>query len=77
LAARESTTEALRRSLEAAGAPPGQGSSLPTPQGRGRNPSDLYGVIYKEMDAAEGWKLKLLKELNAAGLDFDPKKLLT
>jgi hypothetical protein len=24
------------------------------------------------MDAAEGWKFKLVKELNAAGLDFDP-----
>ena len=37
-------------------------------------PSDLYGVIYTSMDAAEGWKLKLVKELKAAGLPFDANK---
>jgi predicted nucleotide-binding protein len=30
-------------------------------------PSDLYGVIYADMDVAEGWKRKLAKELKAAG----------
>jgi predicted nucleotide-binding protein len=29
-------------------------------------PSDLYGVIYTDMDAAEGWKIKLVRELKAA-----------
>ena len=38
-------------------------------------PSDLYGVIYTDMDAAEGWKLKLVKELKAAGLHFDANKV--
>ena len=38
-------------------------------------PSDLYGVIYTEMDAAKGWKLKLVKELKAAGLEFDANKV--
>jgi predicted nucleotide-binding protein len=34
-------------------------------------PSDLYGVIYTELDDSDGWKLKLVRELKAAGLDFD------
>lgn len=35
-------------------------------------PSDLFGVIYTDLDAGDGWKLALLKELRAAKLDFDP-----
>jgi predicted nucleotide-binding protein len=38
-------------------------------------PSDLYGVIYTDMDVAEGWKRKLARELKAAGFDFDPAKV--
>ena len=38
-------------------------------------PSDLYGVIYTDMDSAEGWHTKLVKELKAAKLDFDANKL--
>jgi predicted nucleotide-binding protein len=38
-------------------------------------PSDLYGVIYTDMDAFDGWKLKLARELNAAGLPVDMTKL--
>ena len=38
-------------------------------------PSDLYGVIYTEMDDGEGWKLKLVKELIAAKLDFDANRM--
>jgi predicted nucleotide-binding protein len=38
-------------------------------------PSDLFGVIYSEMDAADGWKLKLVRELKAAKLDFDANKV--
>ena len=34
-------------------------------------PSDLYGIIYTEMDAAGAWKPKLTKELKAAGLTVD------
>ena len=37
-------------------------------------PSDLYGVIYSDMDAGDGWKLKLIKELKAAKLEFDANK---
>jgi predicted nucleotide-binding protein len=39
-------------------------------------PSDLYGVIYTDMDVVGGWKLKLMKELKAAGLNFDASKVL-
>jgi predicted nucleotide-binding protein len=38
-------------------------------------PSDLYGVIYTDMDNLEGWKLKLFRELKAAGLEIDATKL--
>jgi predicted nucleotide-binding protein len=38
-------------------------------------PSDLYGVIYTNLDADEGWKLKLAKEMKAAGLKFDGDKV--
>jgi predicted nucleotide-binding protein len=38
-------------------------------------PSDLYGVIYTDMDDADGWKLKLVRELKAAKLDFDANRM--
>lgn len=38
-------------------------------------PSDLYGVIYTDMDPAEGWQTKLVRELKAAKLEFDANKL--
>lgn len=39
-------------------------------------PSDLYGVVYSELDSNDGWKLKLGRELIAAGLSFDTSRLL-
>ena len=39
-------------------------------------PSDLYGIIYTEMDAAGAWKSKLTKELKAAGLTVDANNAL-
>ena len=38
-------------------------------------PSDLYGVIYKDFDSGDGWKLQLVKELKAANLSFDANKM--
>lgn len=38
-------------------------------------PSDLYGVIYTDMDPADGWQTKLVRELKTAKLDFYPNKL--
>lgn len=34
-------------------------------------PSDLFGVVYTEMDAGESWKHALVKELKAASIPFD------
>lgn len=38
-------------------------------------PSDLFGVVYTEMDAADGWKQALVKELKAARIDFDANRM--
>jgi predicted nucleotide-binding protein len=40
-------------------------------------PSDLHGVLYVKLDEAGAWKLKLARELNAAGLDIDLNKLVS
>ncbi|MBI3817448.1 MAG: nucleotide-binding protein [Planctomycetes bacterium] len=40
-------------------------------------PSDYHGIIYEPFDAAGAWKQRLAKELAAAGVSFDSKKLLT
>jgi predicted nucleotide-binding protein len=53
----------------------GRGRACLLRKGEVEIPSDLYGVIYTEMDAAEGWKLQLAKELKAAGLRFNGDKV--
>jgi predicted nucleotide-binding protein len=53
----------------------GRGRACLLRKGEVEIPSDLYGVIYTDMDAGEGWKLKLVKELKAAGIDFDANKV--
>lgn len=39
-------------------------------------PSDLYGLVYTELDIAESWKFKLAKELKEAGYAIDTNRLL-
>ncbi|MEI8395563.1 MAG: nucleotide-binding protein [Rhodospirillaceae bacterium] len=39
-------------------------------------PSDYLGVTWTELDAAEGWHKKLIKELRAAGYAIDANKVL-
>lgn len=39
-------------------------------------PSDLYGLLYLEVDANEYWKMSLAKELKAAGYDVDANKII-
>jgi len=39
-------------------------------------PSDVHGVEYQLLDAAGVWKSRLARELHAAGLEFDPMKVL-
>ncbi len=52
----------------------GRGKTCLLRKGDVEIPSDLYGVIYSELDANEGWKMKLVKEMKAAGVDFDANK---
>lgn len=39
-------------------------------------PSDLYGLLYTEIDSAENWKIKIAKELKAAGYEIDVNKII-
>jgi len=39
-------------------------------------PSDYQGVLYTQLDDGGAWKLKLAKEMKAAGIDIDLNKLL-
>ena len=40
-------------------------------------PSDYAGVVYIPLDDADGWKIKLGKELKSAGLDIKANRLLS
>lgn len=34
-------------------------------------PSDILGIVYQPMDSSEGWKMRLARELKAAGFQID------
>jgi predicted nucleotide-binding protein len=53
----------------------GRGRACLLRKGAVEIPSDLYGVIYTDMDDGEGWKLKLIKEFKAAKLEFDASRV--
>jgi predicted nucleotide-binding protein len=55
----------------------GRGRACLLRKGEVEIPSDLYGVIYTDMDAVDGWKIKLVRELKAAKLDFDANRMWT
>ena len=38
-------------------------------------PSDYAGVLYTQIDGADGWKMKLIKEMKSAELDVDANRL--
>jgi predicted nucleotide-binding protein len=38
-------------------------------------PSDFHGVLYVPMDSGDGWKVRLAKELKAAGFDIDMNRI--
>ncbi|UVM59114.1 nucleotide-binding protein [Pseudomonas sp. B21-010] len=40
-------------------------------------PSDLFGVVYTELDPHEGWQKRLVIEMKEAGLEFDASKLFS
>jgi predicted nucleotide-binding protein len=55
----------------------GRGRACLLRKGNVEIPSDLFGVIYTDFDhPAEGWKIKLGRELKAAGFQFDADKVL-
>jgi predicted nucleotide-binding protein len=39
-------------------------------------PSDINGVLYIPFDEADGWRLKLAREIKSAGLDVDMNKAI-
>jgi predicted nucleotide-binding protein len=39
-------------------------------------PSDLYGLLYTEIDGSGHWKISMSKELKAAGYDIDVNKII-
>ena len=53
----------------------GRGRTCLMRKGAVEIPSDLYGVIYTDLDPGDGWKIKLVKELKAAKLDFDTNRM--
>jgi predicted nucleotide-binding protein len=48
----------------------------PLIQGDIELPSDVLGVAWVALDAHDGWHMKLAKELQAAGYEFDLNKAL-
>jgi predicted nucleotide-binding protein len=40
-------------------------------------PSDVLGLVYEPMDRSEGWKMKLARELKAAGFQIDLNKAIS
>jgi predicted nucleotide-binding protein len=54
----------------------GRGRACLLRKGNVEIPSDLFGVIYTDFDhPAEGWKVKLARELKAAEFEFDEAKV--
>ena len=54
----------------------GRGRACLLRRGQVEIPSDLAGVIYTDFDhPREGWKVKLARELKAAGMHFDASKV--
>jgi predicted nucleotide-binding protein len=54
----------------------GRGRACLLRKGNVEIPSDLFGVVYTEFDhPAEGWKVKLARELKAAGFELDEAKV--
>ena len=45
-------------------------------KGNIERPSDYDGVVYIPLDNGDGWRMKLVKELKAAGFDVDANKAI-
>ena len=45
-------------------------------KGNVETPGDISGIVYTPFDPNEGWKLHLIKNMNAAGYTIDPSLIL-
>ena len=52
----------------------GRSRVCPLVKGDVETPSDYDGVVYTKLDDAGGWKMKLVRELKAAGFDVDANR---
>lgn len=55
----------------------GRGKTLVLTKGDIEMPSDVIGLVYEPMDRGEGWKVRLCRELKAAGFDIDMNRALS
>jgi predicted nucleotide-binding protein len=55
----------------------GRANVCPLVKGDVEKPSDYDGVVYVPMDAGNGWKMTLAREIRASGLSVDGNKLMT
>jgi predicted nucleotide-binding protein len=55
----------------------GRDKTLVLTKGAVEMPSDIFALIYEPMDTGEGWKMRLAKELKAAGFTIDLNKAIS
>ena len=55
----------------------GRSKTLVLTKGSVDMPSDVFGLVYEAMDKSEGWKMRLARELKAAGFSVDLNKAIT
>lgn len=54
----------------------GRAKTLVLIKGDVEMPSDVMGLVYEPMDRTEGWKMRLARELKAAGFEIDMNKVI-
>jgi len=54
----------------------GRSKTLVLTKGDVEMPSDVFGLIYESMDKNDGWKMRLARELKAAGFAIDMNKAI-
>jgi predicted nucleotide-binding protein len=54
----------------------GRAKTLVITKGDVEMPSDVFGLVYEPMDKNDGWKMRLARELKAAGFSIDMNKAI-
>ena len=54
----------------------GRSRTLVLTKGKVEMPSDIFGLVYEDMDKNEGWKIRLARELKEAGFTVDLNKMV-